>query len=71
MNRKKVQKAGFIFGVWCRRIGAMVSLICLSLSVNETYKHFIEIRFLIPAIIAVAVFIYGVWRTGGICYDEY
>ena len=71
MNRKKVQKAGFIFGIWCRYVGATVSLICLPLSFNDSNPHFVEIRFLIPAIIAVAVFIYGIWRTGGICYDEY
>ena len=68
MNRKRIQRAGFMFGIICRNLGAVFGMICLALIPNDT--TIIDVRFLIPAVISIASFIYGTWRTGGIYYDE-
>lgn len=70
MNNSKVKKAGYMFGVICRNIGATFSLILTALIPNsESVDKFINTEYIIPDIIAILVFVYGIWRTGGVDYD--
>lgn len=69
MKREKVREAGFMFGVVCKYLGATASLICTPLTPRDGEKS-ICIGFLIATVISLSVFLYGVWRTGGVFNDD-
>jgi hypothetical protein len=63
MQRKDIQKAGFAFGKVCLYLGALVGCICIASIPNE--NTIINTEFILPSIISILVFLYGLWRTGG------
>lgn len=73
MNRDKVRKAGFKFGIICRNLGATFSFVCFALLPRESADGELPFncKFIIPCALSLALFMYGIWRTGGITCDIY
>lgn len=61
--KNKYSRNGFIFGNVCKFFGTIFAILILPFVPNE--NTIVNKPFIIPAVIAITMFLYGYWRTGG------
>lgn len=67
MDRKRVQEAGKFFGVICKHLGALCTIVGCALAPNE--DTIVTKGGLIVLCISLPAYLYGAWRTGSWMID--
>lgn len=67
MNKKKVQRAGKVFGSFCKVFGAVFCIISAPMVPSEDIV--VNKGGLIILIIALLLYLYGAWRTQNFIID--
>lgn len=65
--KNKTDRDGYVFGQLCKIIGGTMSLPCLFLLGNE--QTIVNKGMITPVIVSIVLFVYGIWRTGGMNYE--
>lgn len=68
--KNKTARDGYVFGCICKLIGEITFFPFLFFLGSTEPDRLINTTMIIPCIVSIVSFVYGIWRTGGISYEE-